>query len=59
MLGENLLALIKRFDYKGVPLPVVRNLSRQMLIGLDYIHRWGKEGGRGGGTGFRWGGTRE
>ena len=41
VLGENLLALIKRYDYRGIPLPVVRNLSRQMLIGLDYIHRWG------------------
>ena len=39
VLGENLLALIKRYDYRGIPLPVVRNLSRQMLIGLDYIHR--------------------
>ncbi|KAG1652904.1 hypothetical protein FOA52_015926 [Chlamydomonas sp. UWO 241] len=38
VLGDNLLALIKRFDYKGIPLPIVRNLARQMLIGLDYIH---------------------
>ena len=42
VLGENLLALIKRYDYRGIPLPIVRNLSRQMLIGLDYIHRWGR-----------------
>jgi serine/threonine-protein kinase SRPK3 len=40
VLGDNLLALIKRYDYKGVPIPVVRNLARQMLVGLDYLHRW-------------------
>lgn len=39
VLGENLLSLIKRFDYRGIPIPVVRNLARQMLIGLDYMHR--------------------
>lgn len=41
VLGENLLALIKQYDYRGIPIPVVRNLARQMLIGLDYLHRWG------------------
>lgn len=39
VLGDNLLTLIKRYNYKGVPIPVVRNLARQMLIGLDYLHR--------------------
>jgi serine/threonine-protein kinase SRPK3 len=41
VLGDNMLALIKAFDYKGVPLPVVRSLTRQMLVALDYLHRWG------------------
>ncbi len=41
VLGDNLLALIKRYDYKGVPVAVVRNLAQQMLLGLDYLHRWG------------------
>lgn len=39
VLGDNLLALIKHFDHRGIPLPVVRNLTRNMLIGLDYLHR--------------------
>lgn len=39
VLGDNLLALIKQYNYKGVPLPIVRNLTRQMLIALDYLHR--------------------
>jgi hypothetical protein len=40
VLGDNLLSLIKAFDYKGVPLPVVRTLTRQMLVALDYLHRY-------------------
>lgn len=39
VLGDNLLALIKRYKYRGIPLPVVRNISRQVLVGLDYMHR--------------------
>ena len=38
-LGENLLSLIKRYNYTGIPLPVVRHISRQILIGLDFLHR--------------------
>jgi hypothetical protein len=40
VLGENLLSLIKHYDYRGIPIPIVRNITRQMLIGLDYLHRW-------------------
>ena len=39
IMGVNLLEVIKRYDYKGVPLPLVRTLARQCLIGLDYLHR--------------------
>lgn len=38
VLGDNLLSLIKAFRYRGVPLPAVRALSRQVLVGLDYLH---------------------
>lgn len=38
VLGDNLLALIKAFDYRGIPLPVVRRLARQILVALDHIH---------------------
>lgn len=38
VLGDNLLALIKAYDYRGLPLPVVKNLARQMLVALDYMH---------------------
>jgi serine/threonine-protein kinase SRPK3 len=38
VLGDNLLALIKAYDYRGLPLPVVKNLARQMLVAVDYMH---------------------
>ncbi|ORX46764.1 kinase-like protein [Hesseltinella vesiculosa] len=38
-LGESLLSLIKRFDYKGVPAPIVKKIASQILLGLDYLHR--------------------
>lgn len=38
VLGENLLALVKKYNYQGVPLKVVRNLCRQILLALDYLH---------------------
>ena len=38
VLGDNLLSLIKAFRYRGVPLPAVRVLARQILVGLDYLH---------------------
>lgn len=39
ILGVNLLEIIKRYDYRGVPIPLVRELTKQCLIGLDYLHR--------------------
>lgn len=38
-LGDNLLTLIKHYNYRGVPLPIVRAVTRQVLTGLDYLHR--------------------
>ena len=39
ILGVNLLEIMKRYDYKGIPLPLVRRMTKQVLIGLDYLHR--------------------
>ncbi|POW11493.1 hypothetical protein PSTT_05221 [Puccinia striiformis] len=39
VLGENLLGLIKRYQYRGVPEHIVRQISKQVLLGLDYLHR--------------------
>ena len=38
VLGDNLLSLIRAFDYRGVPLPAVRAITRQVLVALDYLH---------------------
>lgn len=37
-LGENLLALIERNKKKGVPQPLVKLITRQILLGLQYLH---------------------
>lgn len=39
VLGENLLKIIRRFEHRGIPLSAVRTISRQMLEGLDLLHR--------------------
>jgi len=38
-LGDNLLTLIKANKYKGLPLPIVKNLAKQILTGLNYLHK--------------------
>ena len=38
VLGDDLLALIKRYDYRGVPLRAVKAVCRDVLLGLDYLH---------------------
>jgi len=40
VLGENLLGLIKRNQNKGVPIPLVKQIAKQVLLGLDYMHRY-------------------
>ncbi|CAG9313737.1 unnamed protein product [Blepharisma stoltei] len=39
ILGVNLLEIIKHYKYAGVPVHIVRSIGRQVLIGLDYLHR--------------------
>jgi len=39
VMGENLLSLLKKYDYKGLPLDLVRVIAKDILTGLDYIHR--------------------
>jgi len=39
VLGENLLGLIKRHQNKGVPMGVCKQIAKQILLGLDYMHR--------------------
>lgn len=39
--GENLLLLIERYDYHGIPLPIVKCITQQVLMALDHIHSVG------------------
>lgn len=39
VLGENLLGLIKRYHYKGIPKVLVKQITKQVLLALDYLHR--------------------
>lgn len=39
VLGESLLSLMKRYNYKGIPQHIVKRIAKQVLQGLDYLHR--------------------
>ncbi|AET40621.1 serine/threonine protein kinase SKY1 Ecym_6239 [Eremothecium cymbalariae DBVPG len=39
VLGENLLALIKKYEHRGIPTVYVKQIAKQLLLGLDYMHR--------------------
>jgi serine/threonine-protein kinase SRPK3 len=39
MLGCNLLSVIKAFNYRGIPIPVVKNMVKGICKGLDFLHR--------------------
>ncbi|KAI0557882.1 Protein kinase [Gracilaria domingensis] len=38
VLGNSLLKLIRRFNYKGAPLSLIRRISRDILTGLHFLH---------------------
>ncbi|XP_053207834.1 serine/threonine-protein kinase spk-1-like [Panonychus citri] len=38
VLGQNLLKLIIRSNYEGIPLQNVKSIIKQVLQGLDYLH---------------------
>ena len=39
VMGVTLLEIIKKYNYKGIPIPLVRVITKQILIGLDFLHR--------------------
>lgn len=39
VMGYNLLKIMKLYDWEGIPVPIVRVIAKQILIGLDYLHR--------------------
>lgn len=40
VLGPNLLSMIKRYDHRGIPVPIVKRIMKQVLMGLDYLHTY-------------------
>lgn len=38
VLGDNLLKLIRKSSYRGIPIVNVKSIIRQVLEGLDYLH---------------------
>ncbi|KAJ3212725.1 serine/threonine protein kinase, CMGC group [Dinochytrium kinnereticum] len=39
VLGPNLLTLIRQYHHRGIPQTIVKRIMRQVLMGLDYLHR--------------------
>ena len=39
MLGCNLLSVIKAFNYRGIPIEVVKRMVKGVCKGLDFLHR--------------------
>ncbi|ETO08237.1 hypothetical protein RFI_29153 [Reticulomyxa filosa] len=38
VLGDNLLELIKAYNYRGLPLAIVKQIAKEVLKGLAYLH---------------------
>lgn len=39
VLGQNLLRPIIKSNYRGVPIHAVKWIMKQVLLGVDYLHR--------------------
>lgn len=39
VLGSNLLTIIRQYRHRGLPILVVKRIVKQVLMGLDYLHR--------------------
>lgn len=39
LLSDNLYTLIQLYEYQGIPRPLLKRYAKQMLSGLDHLHR--------------------
>lgn len=39
VLGENLLSLIRKYKHRGIPIVFVKQIAKQLLSALDFLHR--------------------
>lgn len=40
ILGDNLLSMIKKYNYHGTPIHIVKPIVKQILEGMDFLHRF-------------------
>ncbi|KAM3147844.1 hypothetical protein pb186bvf_000172 [Paramecium bursaria] len=38
ILGVNLLEVIKRYEFKGIPINLCKKIAKEVLIGLQFLH---------------------
>lgn len=38
VLGESLLSVMKSFNFRGLPIPLVKRITQQILKGLEFLH---------------------
>lgn len=38
VLSKSLLSLVKRCNYRGAPVPLIKNIAKQILEGLHFVH---------------------
>ncbi|CAO3644345.1 unnamed protein product [Cunninghamella blakesleeana] len=38
VLGETLLSVMKSFNFRGLPIPLVKRITQQILKGLEFLH---------------------
>ncbi|CAO3624252.1 unnamed protein product [Cunninghamella echinulata] len=39
VLGESLLSVMKRFNFRGLPIPLVKRITQQITKGLYFLHQ--------------------
>lgn len=39
LMGRNLLHMIKKYKYRGIPMHICKRVTYQILLGLDFLHR--------------------
>mmetsp|Transcript_11901 Transcript_11901/g.19453 ORF Transcript_11901/g.19453 Transcript_11901/m.19453 type:complete len:551 (-) Transcript_11901:282-1934(-) len=39
LMGRNLLHMIKKHNYRGIPMNICKRITYQILLGLDFLHR--------------------
>ena len=42
IMGKNLYKIMQEYGFNGIPMPIVRVLAKQILIGVDHLHRFCK-----------------